>query len=975
MQDFDIFFSRHYCALRQPHDPMRWMRRMFNELINGKVPSVVDLPTASGKTDVVVIWLLALAWYAQNRDTANPIPRRLVWVVNRRVLVQQVDRMAKKLTEALQERSDGCGELANLLRGLCLNKDTAAPIFSVVQLRGQRLDDREWTLDPTTPQLIIGTVDQIGSRLLFQGYGLGKWSRPLHAGLLGVDAWVCVDEAHLVPAFVATLRQIREIASRPIAQEMPEHIKAVFSKLPLWISELSATPGLPKPKFGAVYGLHEDDRDDPVIKDRLCAKQKRHVLWDALPKGSQLAADLAKKALGLKAVQNGGAVAVFCSKVKDAEAVAKELEKKHKVRVLLVTGRVRGYERDQLVTSELFKRFRGDKTESADNQPAFLVGTAAAEVGLDADADAIVCDFAPLPTLIQRLGRLDRIGHISKRLQDDSPADDRPTMHIIGGEKGKTNNKELKGLSATLSNLERENCRTCNNSASGEREYIAPLFSGSPWVPKKNEGAGDQSDSDTSDDKSKEKEIPIDDIVRSATWQILSPEADNETTLSANWLSDDLARITPGPVVVPPLTDAVLNRWAATTPPPPHFLPVHPWLYGMLPSGEGTPLIGIAFRLELDVLKHAVSHQDEEDGNDGNDAKTWIAVRKCLSEFPPLRSELHFVSLYNARDWLNDHKAFTLAHFDGDSWERSCSPNALSSASVLVFPTSTSPTDIDALIPKSGGEKEDAQRCWDVFDALAKDGAKYRREVSDTSGGELLKRGDGVWRVPDTADTDEAHVDCEAGDSTVSDKTYWKSSRTVLRFSTDGIAFQLRYFRPKRENDTGTVLLADHASAVACNATQLAAALAPDNHVFAELLHVAGLQHDTGKDHAKWQSAMGNRNDSVRIAKPVVENPGTAGGYRHEWGSLCKIKGETSCDLVRHLIAAHHGWFRPSMPDKGFDCPPTASKQNPERLEATIRYAELQASLGYWRLAYLEALLKTSDAVASRDAETPEEEQ
>ena len=123
-----------------------------------------------------------------------------------------------------------------------------------------------------------------------------------------------------------------------------------------------------------------------------------------------------------------------------------------------------------------------------------------------------------------------------------------------------------------------------------------------------------------------------------------------------------------------------------------------------------------------------------------------------------------------------------------------------------------------------------------------------------------------------------------------------------------------------------------------------------------------------------WREANGH-DENIRVAKPVVENPGNAGGYRHEWGSLWTIKESVACDLALHVIAAHHGRFRPSMPDKGFVCPPTATKQNPARLEAVKRFASLQSKLGYWRLAYLEALLKTADVLASRDAQAQEVEQ
>ncbi|HRA90229.1 MAG TPA: hypothetical protein PK992_19225, partial [Planctomycetaceae bacterium] len=91
------FFDEHYRNLRNPLTPMTWMRRMFEDVANGNPPSLVDLPTGAGKTDLIVIWLIALAWYGHKRSDAKPIPRRLVWVVNRRVLVQQVHEMVNEL--------------------------------------------------------------------------------------------------------------------------------------------------------------------------------------------------------------------------------------------------------------------------------------------------------------------------------------------------------------------------------------------------------------------------------------------------------------------------------------------------------------------------------------------------------------------------------------------------------------------------------------------------------------------------------------------------------------------------------------------------------------------------------------------------------------------------------------------------------------------------------------------------------------
>ncbi len=53
---------------------------------------------------------------------------------------------------------------------------------------------------------MLGTVDQIGSRLLFRGYGVSD----LDAALVGTDSLVLVDEAHLSTALVDTVTALRQ---------------------------------------------------------------------------------------------------------------------------------------------------------------------------------------------------------------------------------------------------------------------------------------------------------------------------------------------------------------------------------------------------------------------------------------------------------------------------------------------------------------------------------------------------------------------------------------------------------------------------------------------------------------------------------------------------------------------------------------------------------------------------------------------
>ena len=168
------------------HDPFEWQRRLFEKhFIKGDLPSALDLPTGLGKTSVMTIWYLA-------RQAGARVPRRLVYVVDRRAVVDQATAVA----ESIKQRSD----------------DSALRISA---LRGQYADNRDWLEDPAAPAIIVGTVDMIGSRLLFEGYGVSRGMRPYHAGLLGADTLVVLDESHLVPPFERLLERIAQDCHEP----------------------------------------------------------------------------------------------------------------------------------------------------------------------------------------------------------------------------------------------------------------------------------------------------------------------------------------------------------------------------------------------------------------------------------------------------------------------------------------------------------------------------------------------------------------------------------------------------------------------------------------------------------------------------------------------------------------------------------------------------------------------------------------
>src|SRR5690606_37113132 len=128
---------------------------------------------------------------------------RIFFTVNRRVIVDEAYQRAHRLAEALvaaEQKDDSgiLGDAARALRSINAEQDACeAPPLDRVQLRGGIYRDRVWARSLTQPVIVCTTADQLGSRLLFRGYGVSAASAPIHAALCGCDSLVLLDEAHV----------------------------------------------------------------------------------------------------------------------------------------------------------------------------------------------------------------------------------------------------------------------------------------------------------------------------------------------------------------------------------------------------------------------------------------------------------------------------------------------------------------------------------------------------------------------------------------------------------------------------------------------------------------------------------------------------------------------------------------------------------------------------------------------------------
>lgn len=404
------------------YEPFKWQMRLAEQVLGDKGwPDVIRVPTSSGKTSVLDIALFELALHANRLPQERTAARRICFVIDRRLVVDEVTEHAHRLYQEIARASgNGSNSTVQSVRQALasLAADQGEPL-RVVRLRGAVYRDDGWAADPITPTILISTVDQIGSRLLFRGYGVSRRSRPVQAGLLAFDTRIILDEAHLSTVFAETLDRVRQYQQWAANSPLPkERLVSVV--------RMSATAG----DGQSVFELKDEERKDERLKPRLEASKRAELVpvrvesitKDMRQKQPRKARELETenranlvKQLVEKAKQfgaNGPAViGIVVNRVATARQVLEQLrrtgEGESKREALLLTGRIRPYDRDRLLQEWLPKIKAGRETNP--DRLLFIVATQTVEVGANIDFDALVTEAAPLDALRQRFGRLHRI--------------------------------------------------------------------------------------------------------------------------------------------------------------------------------------------------------------------------------------------------------------------------------------------------------------------------------------------------------------------------------------------------------------------------------------------------------------------------------------------------------------------------------------------------------------------------------------
>lgn len=392
--------------------PFAWQLALARRVIEAgdrPWPEAIALPTAAGKTACMDIAIFALACHAPRLAKGQPLtaPRRIFFVVDRRVIVDEAFHRAITLAKKLREAKDRpLKPIADRLRRLA-GSDIPLAAF---ELRGGILRSDTWAKSPTQPVIVAGTVDQIGSRLLFRAYGPGHGMRPIHAGLVGNDSLILLDEAHCALPFLESLQAVgryRTWAEAPLPS-------------PFRVVVMSATP----PQDLEVF--HDDsgegkDPNHPLGRRQLASKPARLVI---AKKAKGKDADLVKRELARVLVEraqaltkewnanqpdNPPATVLFCNRV-DTARMAYDALAQNGENATLLTGRMRPLDKDDTVDQALAELSAENSSSRRLGQPKYVVATQTLEVGANLDFDLLVTECASLDALRQRFGRLNRMG-------------------------------------------------------------------------------------------------------------------------------------------------------------------------------------------------------------------------------------------------------------------------------------------------------------------------------------------------------------------------------------------------------------------------------------------------------------------------------------------------------------------------------------------------------------------------------------
>lgn len=397
MADFGIFFQQ---SLKDV-EPFPYQRALALE----SWPDLLEIPTGLGKTAAVTLaWLWKRGWRCGGREAApDPhTPRRLVWCLPMRVLVEQTQRNVETW-------------LANL--GILGAPGDGKVSVHLLMGGSEDVEHATWAEHPEADMILIGTQDMLLSRALMRGYGMSRYLWPVHFALLHNDAFWVFDEVQLMGPGLPTSAQL---------DALREQLGSSKKSRSLWVSATLNRQWLETVDHpvGALRSLSLSDEEvrQPAVQDRRAATKR--LSRGSVQLGGSTKGDVARYLDALAETVRTGHVPgtttlVILNTVERAQALYERLgpatdKRGRKARVdaetspdperVLVHARFRGPDRRAIEA-----RLREPPTEAG----RIVIATQAIEAGVDLSSRTLYTELAPWSSLVQRFGRCNRYGEFN----------------------------------------------------------------------------------------------------------------------------------------------------------------------------------------------------------------------------------------------------------------------------------------------------------------------------------------------------------------------------------------------------------------------------------------------------------------------------------------------------------------------------------------------------------------------------------
>jgi len=888
------------------YEPFPWQSSLAKRVIDdGEWPDKINIPTGAGKTMVVDIAVYHLAKTAAENAGDGNAPRRIFHTVDRRLIVDNVYTKGQKLKEALENPEDGsiAESVADNLQKI---SDTES-VLNVARLRGGVPTNTEWVEDLATPAIIATTVDHAGSRMLFRGYGVSDSSKPIHAGLTGNDSLHILDEAHLSKPMEETLEEIKELRND--------------GHLPFETVSLSATTKEKEEAWPADKQL-EEDRSNSELAPRLEAEKKTTLhktdSYGSGPDEEESLVDLVvESSKNLMKDGDTSVVGAIVNRVGTARSIFKKLNEVEDSEAILLTGRVRPHDREDTI-DRYWDRIKAGRSRNDKEDDLFVIATQTIEVGVNIDLDAMVTELAPVDSLKQRFGRLDRYGGV-----------------------GETKARIIARHSHTLSTEEDPVYGDVLNNVYACLEEMSEPF----------------------------------DMGNSG---ISFPEDCPEHSL------DDLT-VTPNHR--PTLIEPYMEKLSQTSPTPDPDPDISLFLHG-IDSSPG----------EIEVVWRSDLPEPIED------------YEEVIEEASPSNKEVLSLPIWAFKNWMEDRKteisdiegiseSYETARgekdvfrWDMDEGIKIISVGDVKPGDLIILPSEYGGYDKYGFNPRidepvedignyvsRGGAQLPIRIHPDIYDRLREDDKGIERffEVDDTTGEKTIDRSEAESFIRENEGID---VDSESIEFVP-----YPGEKGILAIES----------KSKISGIVGSrVTLADHTENVVSSVERYVESLDVPEDVTDDLVTSAEY-HDIGKADERFQKMLhGGDIVSYRQSTETLAKSGMnarerrearrkadyPSDTRHEAFSASLVedsevlKGVNDPQLVLHLIASHHGYHRPFV----------STSQEPKSLEYhdnstdihleadsvyhdLLNFAELTERYGYWRLSYLETILRVGDRKASKE--------